>query len=50
MLDIAEIILRTLAEKLIEHDWALDEVFDHPELVQNVEKYESELNLKILSA
>ena len=50
MLDISEIILRSLAEKLIENDWAIDEVFDHPELVHNVEKYENETDLKVLSA
>ena len=50
MLDIAEIILRSLAEKLIANDWAINEVFDHPELVHIVEKYEDDSDLKVLSA
>ena len=41
MLDIAESILRELAEKLLENEWSVKDVFDHPKLVHILPKYEN---------
>lgn len=50
MLDIAESILRELAEKLLENEWSVKDVFDHPKLVHILPKYENQENVVALSA
>lgn len=40
MLDTAEKVLRKLAEQLLENDWSVKDVFDHPKLVHSVANYE----------
>ena len=41
MLDIAENILRLLAEKLLDAQWSVDDVFNHPKLVHSLPEYEN---------
>lgn len=50
MLDIAENILRELAEKLLESDWSVKDVFDHPKLVHVIPNYDSVENVVAISA
>ncbi len=50
MLDIAESILRQLAEKLLENEWSVKDVFDHPKLIHVIPFYEEVKNVKALSA
>ena len=50
MLDIAENILRELAEKLLESEWSVKDVFDHPKLVHIIPKYEEQENAAAISA
>lgn len=50
MLDIAESILRELAEKLLENDWSVKDVFDHPKLVHILPMYENQENIVAISA
>ena len=50
MLDIAENILRELAEKLLESDWSVKDVFDHPKLVHVIPSYDNVENVVAISA
>ena len=42
MLETAESILRQLAEKLLENEWSVKDVFDHPRLIHIIPAYEGE--------
>lgn len=51
MLDTAEQILNTLAQKLIENGWTVHDVFGQPEeIVRIIPEYEDQSNIKVLSA
>ena len=50
MLDIAESILRELAEKLLENEWSVKDVFAHPKLVHIIPKYQGQVKVMALSA
>ena len=50
MLEIAQEILRELAEKLLENDWSVKDVFDHPKLIHVIDAYEGETDIKAISA
>lgn len=50
MLDTAEGILRELAEKLLENEWSVKDVFDHPKLIYVIPAYEGVTNIKAISA
>ena len=50
MLDIAEAIFREIAEKLLENDWSVKDVFDHPKLVHVIPTYEDKANVVAISA
>lgn len=50
MIDIAENILRELAEKLLENNWSVKDVFDHPKLVHVIPVYEKTNNVVAISA
>ena len=50
MLDIAEGILKKLANKHIESGWSVKEVFDHQELIMYIPVYNGRQNVKALSA
>ena len=41
MLDIAESILRQLADKLLEHEWSVNDVFNHPKLIHKIPEYDN---------
>lgn len=49
MLYIAESLISQLAEKLLENQWTVRGVFDHPELVHTIERYEDKENIKAIS-
>lgn len=50
MLDIAENILRLLAEKLLDAQWSVDDVFNHPKLVHSLPEYENQKDVVAISA
>ena len=50
MLDIAESILKELANKHIESGWSVKEVFDHTEIINYIPVYNGRQNVKALSA
>ena len=50
MLDTAENIIRELAEKLLENEWSVKDVFDHPKLIHFIPSYEGVENVKAISA
>ena len=50
MLETSEAILNQLAQKLIENGWTVTAVFGHPDIVETLEKYEDDSNVKILTA
>lgn len=50
MLDIAEKLISQLAERLLENQWTVKDVFDHAELVHTIERYENMENVKAISA
>lgn len=50
MLDIAEGLLRQLAEKLLQNEWSVRDVFDHPQLVHVIPEYDKDENVVAISA
>ena len=50
MLDISAAILRELAVKLLENEWSVNDIFDHPKLIHVIPSYENNENVKAISA
>ena len=50
MLDIAEAILRELAEKLLANEWSVRDVFDHPKLIHTIDRYDDQTDVPAISA
>ena len=50
MLETAESILRELADKLLENEWSVKDVFDHPKLINVIQEYEGARDVKTISA
>ena len=50
MLDIAESILDQLAQKLLDNEWSVAQVFDHPKLIHVIPEYDGAQNVKAISA
>ena len=50
MLDTAETILRDLAGKMLENEWTVKDVFDHPKLIHVIPEYEGQDDVVAISA
>ena len=50
MVETADNIIRELAEKMQKNEWTVKDVFDHPQLIYTIAKYEGEENVKAISA
>ena len=50
MLETAESILRQLAEKLLENEWSVKDVFDHPKLISIIPEYDGMKDIKAICA
>ena len=50
MLDISAAILREIAVKLLENEWSVNDIFDHPKLIHVIPSYENKENVKAISA
>ena len=49
ILDTANNIIKELAEKLLENQWSVKDVFDHQKLIHYIESYDGEQNVKAIS-